>query len=49
VRARVKDSRVLLTLKSRRGAEADLELWALEKERGHFREVFGRELAAALS
>ncbi len=48
VRARVKGSRVLLTLKSRRTG-ADLEVWALEKERGYFREVFGRELAAALS
>lgn len=48
VRAKVKDSRVLLTLKCRR-AGADLEVWALEKERGYFREVFGRELAAALS
>jgi len=48
VRAKVKGSRVLLTLKSRRTG-ADLEVWALEKERGYFREVFGRELAAALS
>jgi exopolyphosphatase/guanosine-5'-triphosphate,3'-diphosphate pyrophosphatase len=49
VRARVKDSRVTLALKSRRRTGADLELWALAKERGYFREVFGRELAAALS
>jgi len=49
VRAKVKGSRVLLTLKSRRRSGADLEVWALEKERGYFREVFGRELAAALS
>jgi hypothetical protein len=49
VRARVKDSRVVLTLQSRRRSGADLEVWALEKERGYFREVFGRELAAALS
>ena len=49
VRARVKGSRVVLTLKSRRRTGADLEVWALEKERGYFREVFGRELAAALS
>ena len=28
----------------KRGAELDLELWALEKERAYFREVFGREL-----
>jgi len=49
VRARVKDSRVVLTLKSRRRSGADLEVWALEKERGYFREVFGRELAATLA
>ncbi|MGH9668866.1 MAG: Ppx/GppA phosphatase family protein, partial [Terriglobales bacterium] len=49
VRARVKDSRVVLTLQSRRRTGADLELWALEKERGYFREVFGRELAAVFA
>jgi hypothetical protein len=26
----------------------DLELWAVEKETSYFREVFGRELSAAV-
>jgi exopolyphosphatase/guanosine-5'-triphosphate,3'-diphosphate pyrophosphatase len=47
VRPRIKDGRVTLVVRARR--RADLELWALSKERGYFREVFGRELAAALS
>jgi hypothetical protein len=34
---------VTLAVKARRGG-ADLELWAAEKERAYFREVFGREL-----
>jgi exopolyphosphatase/guanosine-5'-triphosphate,3'-diphosphate pyrophosphatase len=37
--------RMMLTPKGRSGA--DLELWAIEKERAYFREVFGRELSAA--
>ncbi len=45
LRLRLEGSRVLLRLKTRRGAE--LELWALAKERNYFREVFGRDLAAA--
>ncbi len=51
VRARVKNGRVVLKLQPRpqSGHGADLELWALDKERGYFREVFGRELAAKLS
>jgi exopolyphosphatase/guanosine-5'-triphosphate,3'-diphosphate pyrophosphatase len=49
LRARVKDGRVVLKLTPRPQAGADLELWALDKERGYFREVFGRELAAKLS
>ena len=31
----------------RRGMGVDLELWAIEKEKSYFREVFGRELSAA--
>lgn len=45
VRARIAGGRVTLRLQARRGG-ADLELWALGKERGYFREVFGRDLAA---
>ena len=47
VRARIKDARVTIVVRQRR--DADLELWALSKERGYFRDVFGRELAAAVS
>ncbi|MGH8630718.1 MAG: Ppx/GppA phosphatase family protein [Terriglobales bacterium] len=49
LRARVKNGRVVLKLAHRPQTGADLEVWALEKERGYFREVFGRELAAKLS
>ncbi|HZQ91327.1 MAG TPA: Ppx/GppA phosphatase family protein [Terriglobales bacterium] len=48
VSARAVEDRVLLKLKAGRGG-ADLELWALEKERAYFRQVFGRELVAAAS
>ncbi len=47
VDVRVQAGRVTLRLATRRGG-ADLELWALEKECAYFREVFGRELVAAL-
>lgn len=43
VRVEVKDGEVTLRLKTKRGG-ADLELWALAKERAYFRSVFGREL-----
>ena len=49
VSARVKDGRVILELKAIRRIGADLELWMLEKERGYFRDLFGRELFAELS
>jgi exopolyphosphatase/guanosine-5'-triphosphate,3'-diphosphate pyrophosphatase len=38
-----------LILEPKRGKDAGLELWALEKERPYFRELFGRELKAAAS
>jgi len=47
VRARQHDASVDLKLAPKRGSEVTLELWAIEKERGYFREVFGRELSAA--
>jgi exopolyphosphatase/guanosine-5'-triphosphate,3'-diphosphate pyrophosphatase len=48
VRARVYPKRVYLEIKpGRTGAE--LELWSLRKESAYFREVFGRELFAALA
>jgi exopolyphosphatase/guanosine-5'-triphosphate,3'-diphosphate pyrophosphatase len=46
-RVRVADSRVNLVLLARPRASVDLELWAVEKERSYFLEVFGRELSAA--
>ena len=45
VQVRIEGERVILRLKTKRGG-ADLELWALEKERNYFRNVFGRELLA---
>jgi exopolyphosphatase / guanosine-5'-triphosphate,3'-diphosphate pyrophosphatase len=48
VKVRVQAGRVTLNLVTKRGG-ADLEIWALEKERAHFREVFGRDLVAVLS
>ena len=47
-RVRIEGERVILRLKTRRGG-ADLELWALEKERSYFRNVFGRELLAEVA
>jgi exopolyphosphatase/guanosine-5'-triphosphate,3'-diphosphate pyrophosphatase len=44
VKVRVREGGVALQIAAKRGAEADLEMWALEKERSYFREVFGREL-----
>ncbi len=41
------DGRVNLALLAKPRASVDLELWAVEKERSYFREVFGRELSAA--
>jgi exopolyphosphatase/guanosine-5'-triphosphate,3'-diphosphate pyrophosphatase len=38
---------VSLKLIPRRKASVDLELWAIEKDRAYFREVFGRALSAA--
>lgn len=47
VRTRIRDSRIELKLTARGSIE--LELWAMEKERELFREVFGRELLADLT
>lgn len=38
---------VSIKLTPRGKASVDLELWAIEKDRAYFREVFGRELSAA--
>jgi exopolyphosphatase / guanosine-5'-triphosphate,3'-diphosphate pyrophosphatase len=47
VRVTMRDGSVKLTLASRRRVGVDLELWAIERDRDYFREVFGRELSAA--
>lgn len=49
VRIAVRSAEVNLNLVARRRMGVDLELWAVEKERAYFREVFGRELSTALS
>ena len=48
VRVRVRDANIELRVSARRGVAVDLELWAIEKEKNYFREVFGRTLSAAL-
>ena len=47
VRVRVRDGEVKLNLIPRRRVGVDLELWAIERDRDYFRELFGRELSAA--
>jgi exopolyphosphatase/guanosine-5'-triphosphate,3'-diphosphate pyrophosphatase len=49
VRISLRSADVKLTLVPRRRMGVDLELWAIEKERDYFREVFGRELSTAVS
>ena len=46
-RVRVHSGDVRVTLVPKGRSAVDLELWAVEKERSYFREVFGRELSAA--
>jgi exopolyphosphatase/guanosine-5'-triphosphate,3'-diphosphate pyrophosphatase len=45
----VRSAEVKVTLVPRRRMGVDLEIWAIEKERDYFREVFGRELSTAVS
>jgi exopolyphosphatase/guanosine-5'-triphosphate,3'-diphosphate pyrophosphatase len=47
VRIRTYDGEVRLSLLIKPRSTVDLELWAVEREKGYFREVFGRELSAA--
>lgn len=49
IAASVRDGRVCLRIAHRRGITAELEVWAMRKERGYFRAVFGRELDAEVS
>lgn len=49
IRATQRDGQLIVSLKTRRRAGVDLELWAGEKEVVYFREVFGRELSLRLA
>lgn len=49
VRIRILNGKVKLTLSTTRKASLELELWAVEKEKAYFREVFGRELSTELA
>lgn len=46
-KVRIHEGSVNLTLVPKRPLNVDLELWAVEKERDYFREVFGADFAAA--
>ncbi len=46
VHARPQNGQVLLRVAARRTTGADLELWAVKKERAYFRAAFGRDLEA---
>jgi hypothetical protein len=48
-RAVLRHGEVKLVLLAKPRASVDLEMWAVEKESGYFREVFGRELSAAVA
>jgi exopolyphosphatase/guanosine-5'-triphosphate,3'-diphosphate pyrophosphatase len=49
VRVTLRAAEVRLTLLPRRRMGVDLELWAIEKDCGYFRETFGRELSTAVA
>ena len=49
LRVRKRGAEIHLTLVAKRGAGVQLELWAIEKERSYFRELFGRALSAAMA
>jgi exopolyphosphatase/guanosine-5'-triphosphate,3'-diphosphate pyrophosphatase len=49
VRAAAYDGQINISVKARRRASVDLELWAGAKEVAYFREVFGRELNLRLA
>jgi exopolyphosphatase/guanosine-5'-triphosphate,3'-diphosphate pyrophosphatase len=42
-----RNGKVSMKLTRRGKASVDLEVWAIEKDRDYFREVFGRELSVA--
>jgi exopolyphosphatase / guanosine-5'-triphosphate,3'-diphosphate pyrophosphatase len=47
MRLRLRRDAVEVAVTAKPHSNVDLELWAVEKERGYFREVFGRELSTA--
>jgi exopolyphosphatase/guanosine-5'-triphosphate,3'-diphosphate pyrophosphatase len=47
VKVRIRAGSVTLTLMAKPRSSVDLEMWAVEKEKNYFREVFGRELSVA--
>jgi len=49
VRVQLRNSKVLLSVAPKRGTDVELEVWALERERNYFREIFGRELSPAVA
>lgn len=49
VRVRIRETSVELVLVPRPPMSVDLELWAVEKERAYFREVFGRDFSATVT
>ena len=49
VRVRIHDSSVDLMLVPRHPVSIDLELWAVEREKAYFREVFGCDFSAAVA
>jgi len=49
MRVRLRDAEVQILVRPTRGTGIELELWAIEKEKNYFREVFGRTLSAALA
>jgi hypothetical protein len=46
IRVRVEADRVLIAV-DEKTTGAELEIWALRKERAYFRDVFGRDLLCA--
>src|SRR5207244_4145271 len=49
VGVRVHEASIEFRLSHKRRMGVDLELWAIEKEKNYFREVFGRTLSVALA
>jgi exopolyphosphatase / guanosine-5'-triphosphate,3'-diphosphate pyrophosphatase len=46
---RLQQRNLQIAVQPARGAAVELELWAIEKEKDYFREVFGRTLSAAVA